>query len=162
MTREEIMRQWQDLASGVDCPFDAPRPASNEHWDFIATLSVSSLYLAGNQTYRGYSLLVFDPRHAIRLDQLTAQEWLDYSADLRVAHDVLMDVTRPDHMNVELLGNGIPHLHWHLIPRRRSDERWGGPIWTTVQADMKDTRLAREDRAMLIGQLRAAVAARRR
>ena len=51
----------------IACPFDAPRPNSNEHWDFIRTLSISSLYLSKNQVYRGYSLLVFDARHVNRL-----------------------------------------------------------------------------------------------
>lgn len=142
------------------CPFDAPRADSNEHWDLIVPLSISSLYLSTNQTYRGYSLLIFDPRHVTRLDQLTAQEWLAFSADLRLAHDVLIEVLQPDHMNVELLGNVIAHLHWHLVPRRRDDARWGGPIWTTTADEMKQTLLAPEERATLLSQLRAAVAAR--
>jgi diadenosine tetraphosphate (Ap4A) HIT family hydrolase len=154
------MRSWSELAQGIDCPFDAPRATRNEYWDFVAALSVSSLYLSANQTYRGYSLLVFDPRHVVRLDQLTAEEWRDYSADLRIAHDTLVDVVRPDHMNVELLGNVISHLHWHLVPRRRDDARWGGPIWMTAAAEMVQTRLAPEERAALLGQLKGSVAAR--
>src|SRR5690242_19443055 len=118
------MRSWSELAQGIDCPFDAPRAPCNEHWDFVAALSVSSLYLSASQTYRSYSLLVFDPRHVVRLDQLTVQEWRDYSADLRIAHDTRVDVVRPDHMNVELLGNVISHLHWHLVTCRRDDVRW--------------------------------------
>jgi diadenosine tetraphosphate (Ap4A) HIT family hydrolase len=63
---------------------------------------------------------------------------------------------------VELLGNVISHLHWHLVPRRRSDERWGGPIWTTSQAEAKHTVLPPEERAALLDQLKAAMAARLR
>lgn len=155
-----MLKSWDDLARGIDCPFDAPRPASNEHWDHIATLSVSSLYLSTNQTYRGYCLLVFDPRHVVRLDQLTSQEWSAYSADLHLAHNALVEVVKPDHMNVELLGNVISHLHWHLVPRRKSDVRWGGPIWTSTQAEMKQTSLPAEEYALLLTQLKAAVAAR--
>lgn len=44
---------WENLARGVECPLCAPRPESTDHWDFIVTLSVSSLYLAKNQIYRG-------------------------------------------------------------------------------------------------------------
>src|SRR4051812_4069123 len=99
------------------CPFDAPRPASNEHWDFIGALSTSSLYLSKNQTYRGYSLLVFDARHVERIDQLSAAEWSAFASDLHVANRAISDVMRPDHMNVEQLGNVIAHLHWHIVPR---------------------------------------------
>jgi hypothetical protein len=47
------------LVSGAGCPMDAPRPASTEFWDLVAALSVSSLYLAKNQTYRGQCSLIW-------------------------------------------------------------------------------------------------------
>ncbi len=46
--------QWDQLVRGVNCPFDAPRADSNDHWDLVAHLGVSSLYLSKNQTYRGH------------------------------------------------------------------------------------------------------------
>ena len=48
---------------------------------------------------------------------------------------------RPDHVNVESLGNVVPHLHWHIIPRYVGDARWGMPIWTTRSSAMPDHRL---------------------
>jgi diadenosine tetraphosphate (Ap4A) HIT family hydrolase len=148
---------WENLARGVNCPFDAPRPASNEHWDFISKLSASSFYLSTNQTYLGYSLVVFDKRHAVRIDQLTSMEWSAFAADLRTAHDALVRVVKPDHMNVELLGNVISHLHWHLVPRMKNDGRWGSPIWTSSLSEMRQTPLPAYERGKLIEQLRAAV-----
>jgi len=56
-----------------------------------------------------------------------------------------------------LLGNVISHLHWHLVPRRRDDPRWGGPIWTTSLTEMKQTLLPPDERASLIAQIRAAI-----
>jgi diadenosine tetraphosphate (Ap4A) HIT family hydrolase len=137
------------------CPFDTPRPVSNEHWDFISTLSISSLYLSKNQTYRGHSLLMFDARHAVRLDELSAAEWSAFSLDLLRA---INRVVRPDHMNVELLGNVVPHLHWHIRPRYRVDPRWGGPIWTTTPAEMTPIQIPREEQLMLVDQILEALA----
>ncbi len=144
------------------CPFDAPRPPDNEHWDFIGALSISSLYLSKNQTYRGYSLLVFDARHVERLDELSADEWSAFALDLSIAHNAISRVTRPDHMNIELLGNVIRHLHWHIVPRYRSDPRWGGPIWTTAQAHMQVTALPESEQLALVEQIRNALGAGRR
>jgi diadenosine tetraphosphate (Ap4A) HIT family hydrolase len=148
--------QWRLLVSGAGCQMDAPRPASTEFWDLVAALSVSSLYLAKNQTYRGQCSLIFDLRHAARPDQLSADEWAAFCADLYLAQRAVVSVTRPDHVNIESLGNVVPHLHWHIIPRYVGDARWGTPIWTTPLSAMADTRLEINDHKALLQQLQAA------
>jgi diadenosine tetraphosphate (Ap4A) HIT family hydrolase len=149
---------WERGVRGVGCPMDAPRPDVNDSWDLIAKLGVSSLYLAKNQTYRGQCVLIFDPRHVARPDQLTAQEWAAFCADLFAAQGAVMRVLRPDHINLESLGNVVPHLHFHVVPRYVGDARWGAPIWTSSIADMLETRLEPGDRAALIAELRTALA----
>jgi diadenosine tetraphosphate (Ap4A) HIT family hydrolase len=149
---------WDSFARGDACPLDAPRPQSNEHWDFVAALSVSSLYLTANQTYRGHCQLIFDTRHVARPDQLSAGEWTSLCADLFAAQTAIVRTVKPDHLNVESLGNVVPHMHWHIIPRYRNDSRWGSPIWLTSPAEMLDTRLPPHERTTLIGGLREALA----
>jgi diadenosine tetraphosphate (Ap4A) HIT family hydrolase len=36
-------------------------------------------------------------------------------------------VTRPDHANIESLGNVVPHLRWHIVPRYVADPYVGRP-----------------------------------
>jgi hypothetical protein len=67
--------QWERRVRGADCPFDDPRPTTNQHWDLVEKLAVSSLYLASNQIYRGQCLLILDIRHATRPDELSKTEW---------------------------------------------------------------------------------------
>jgi len=148
---------WQALVEGAGCQMDAPRPASNDYWDLVAPLTVSSLYLVKNQTYRGQCQVIFDLRHAARPDQLTAEEWAAFSADLYTAQNAVADVAQPDHINVESLGNVVPHLHWHIIPRYVSDPRWGMPIWTTPLSAMPETHLEAHDREQLLQRLRDAL-----
>jgi diadenosine tetraphosphate (Ap4A) HIT family hydrolase len=45
----------------------------------------------------------------------------------RVARAVEAHV-RPQKMNWLSLGNGVPHLHVHLVPRPTDDPRAGGPV----------------------------------
>jgi diadenosine tetraphosphate (Ap4A) HIT family hydrolase len=149
--------RWDDFARGIGCPLCAPRPGSNEHWDLVATLSASSLYMPKNQTYRGHCQLVFDPRHATRLDQLSLEEWRAFSDDLLKAQAAVMRAVRPDHINIESLGNVVPHLHWHIVPRYKDDLRWGQPIWPTPLEDMVDTPLLPGDRDALLLELRMAL-----
>src|SRR5690242_994355 len=150
---------WDAFARGVGCPLDAPRPRSNEHWEFVAQLSISSLYLSANQTYRGHCQLVFDPRHVTRLDALSADEWRAMSLDLQRAHSAIMRTVKADHVNVESLGNIVPHLHWHIVPRYRDDPRWGLPVWMNSLEEMADTRLSTAERDALIENLRRAIEA---
>jgi len=158
VTPESRQTDWVGRVHGQHCPLDAPRPSSNEHWDYIATMAVSSLYLSKNQTYRGQCQLIFDPRHVARLDQLTRDEWSRLAGDLYLAEQAIVRVLRPDHINVESLGNVVPHLHWHIIPRYLDDPSWGAPIWRVPLASMADTRLPDEEREALIGSLRTAIA----
>jgi diadenosine tetraphosphate (Ap4A) HIT family hydrolase len=148
---------WDGFFRGENCPMDAPRPASNDHWDLVAPLSVSSLYLGKNQTYRGHCQLIFDLRHAARPDHLSVEEWTAWCTDLYVAQGAIMRTVGADHINIETLGNVVPHLHWHIVPRYKDDPRWGSPIWPTNLADMIDVRLPEDERQRLIAALQSAL-----
>jgi diadenosine tetraphosphate (Ap4A) HIT family hydrolase len=38
-------------------------------------------------------------------------------------------VLQPDKVNVAALGNMVPHLHWHIIPRFRGDRHFPDAVW---------------------------------
>lgn len=135
------------------CPLCAPRPDDSPHWLKVARMRVSTLYLDRNQTYRGHCQLVFDSRHVEGLEHLDGGEYDALMLDLRRAAHAITAVARPDRMNYCSLGNVVPHLHWHLVPRYRTDPRWGSPIYTTDLTDMPVTRLDEQD----LRQLAAAI-----
>ena len=37
----------------------------------------------------------------------------------------------PDKINLASLGNVVPHLHWHVVPRFRDDRHFPNPVWST-------------------------------
>lgn len=155
------MTVWDELAAGNNCSFDAPRAAHAADWDAVATLRAGTLYLRHNQTYRGHCVLVFDPRHATRLDQLSPSEWGAFSEDLHAAARAITAVCAPDHVNVASLGNLMPHLHWHIVPRYKSDPQWGRPVWMADLAET-DTRLPAAERAALLAALQGELGPQRR
>ncbi len=148
---------WDQLTEGIGCPFDSVSGEPNQYWDLIAHLNVSALCLLKNQAYRGQSILIYTSRHAIRPDQLSGSEWGDYCQDLHRAVRSLTATCHPDHINVELLGNQVPHLHWHLVPRYKNDFRWGAPIWTSALEEMHDMRISDREREVLLGEIREAL-----
>jgi diadenosine tetraphosphate (Ap4A) HIT family hydrolase len=145
---------WDRLARGDGCPFDVPRVEPNDFWDTVTQLSVSTLCLLKNQTYRGHCILIYDPRHVVRPDQLTVDEWCTFMTDVHRAATALMEICTPDHLNVECLGNQMPHLHCHIIPRYRTDGRWSGPIWIDA-VDQPQVQLSESEKATMLAKLRS-------
>ena len=41
-------------------------------------------------------------------------------------------LVRPDKVNLASLGNVVPHVHWHVIPRWQNDSHFPTPIWGTA------------------------------
>jgi diadenosine tetraphosphate (Ap4A) HIT family hydrolase len=58
----------------------------------------------------------------------------------------------PDKMNVASLGNMVPHVHWHVIPRFRDDTHFPAPIWGLAQREARPDR-ERSRRAERIASL---------
>lgn len=49
--------------------------------------------------------------------------------EARLAARVLVDIAKPDKINVAALGNVVAQLHLHVVARFLSDPAWPGPVW---------------------------------
>lgn len=49
------------------------------------------------------------------------------------AEAALRTVYQPDKINLASFGNVVPHVHWHVVPRWRSDRHFPQPVWGTPQ-----------------------------
>jgi diadenosine tetraphosphate (Ap4A) HIT family hydrolase len=94
----------------------------------IAELGTSRAFLHEDQFFPGYVLLVLR-RHATELYQLEAGERGAHLEEVSRVAEALARVFRPVKMNYELLGNQVPHIHWHLVPRLSTDPDLLSPIW---------------------------------
>ena len=94
--------------------------------------------VCSNQICRGYAILIYKRAHVAELFQLEREVLIAYSEDLAKVAKAIHDTYRPHKINYELLGNVVPHLHWHVIPRRKSDPielHW--PIWGKDYSEVK-------------------------
>ncbi len=121
---------WEERLQGVDCPLCAPRTTIGAFNIEIAKLTIATLYLGRNQVFRGYCVLIFDPRHVTGLQHLSQEENRAFAEDLQHAAQAIDAALHPDLLNYEIIGMGVPHLHWHIAPRYKIDPRWGHPLWT--------------------------------
>jgi diadenosine tetraphosphate (Ap4A) HIT family hydrolase len=64
-----------------------------------------------------------------------------------IVEQVVREVMQPDKVNLASLGNMVPHLHWHIIPRYRDDMTFPDAIWApqkrVVLPDVLDARKKR-------------------
>ena len=116
-----------------NCPFckkladPAGWPASDVVWRFPNSVAI----LGPWQQYTGYCMLVAR-EHATELSQLGPARgaYLDEMATLSAAIEACF---KPHKLNYELLGNQVPHLHWHLFPRYITDPDRLRPVWFTIE-----------------------------
>jgi diadenosine tetraphosphate (Ap4A) HIT family hydrolase len=52
------------------------------------------------------------------------------------------EVMRPHKVNIASLGNVVPHLHWHVIPRYTDDMHFPAPLWGQAQRTPPEETLA--------------------
>jgi diadenosine tetraphosphate (Ap4A) HIT family hydrolase len=101
----------------------------------IAELPTAMVVLSPDQYYRGYSLVVAKT-HATELFHLEDNAGGEYFRDMLRVAKAISDAFAPMKMNYELLGNTVPHLHWHVVPRYDWDPNPKRPIWEH-QHDLK-------------------------
>ena len=104
----------------------------------IAELETARAFLHEDQFFPGYVLLVLR-RHATELFELPVGERGAHLEEVSRVAEAIARALRPVKMNYELLGNQVPHIHWHLVPRLPTDPDLRSPIW---QVDHEPVSLA--------------------
>jgi diadenosine tetraphosphate (Ap4A) HIT family hydrolase len=123
--------RWDALVRGEDCPMCAELARGDEVDALgytVADLAISRLRLGANQSVRGYCVLICHRhvREPYHLGPADARRFFD---DLMRAGAAMERIFQPIKMNIEMLGNALPHLHCHLKPRYYGDSAPGAPIW---------------------------------
>jgi diadenosine tetraphosphate (Ap4A) HIT family hydrolase len=117
------------LRRGEGCPMCAQgRPEETEYGARFFAGKVADAYLQREKVQRGYSVVVWRGRHVAEPTELSEGEAGEYWVELLEAGRRLERHLRPVKINYEILGNSVPHLHTHVIPRYADDPRPGWPF----------------------------------
>jgi 8-oxo-dGTP pyrophosphatase MutT (NUDIX family)/diadenosine tetraphosphate (Ap4A) HIT family hydrolase len=119
---------WEERRRGDNCPACAEgRPNEIPDGDRFYAGTAADAYLCRQTAARGYALVFWRGRHAADPGELTATEWSTYASEVRLVAQALEAVYRPAKLNLMTLGNTLPHLHTHIVPRYLVDPDPGRP-----------------------------------
>ena len=96
---------------------------------FIGECGPANAYLHDDQYFAGWTVVVLK-RHVTELYDLERDEraaLMDAVSEVARAVAAAYSAVK---MNYALLGNQLPHIHWHLIPRAADDPIPREPVWT--------------------------------
>lgn len=130
------MRGWQDreawerLCRGDGCPLCAAvarHADEDEHGVTLLRTDHSLVRLSRNQRARGYCVVIA-ARHAVEPFDLPAEASRAFFDDVLATAAAVQQACAPVKVNYEILGNAVPHLHCHVVPRYADDGAPARPL----------------------------------
>ena len=93
----------------------------------VCELPYSIVYLFRDQKNKGRCVVAFKG-HKTEYFQLTPEENAGYFADVAKVAKVLDELYHPDKINYATYGDGMPHVHVHIVPKYKGGVSWGQPF----------------------------------
>ena len=149
--------EWK---SGKGCPAcEQGRPDETDDGVRFFAGEVVDAYLRRPDIQRGLTVAIWRGHHVVEPTELTEEETSSYWRELRLVAAAIEDVMRPVKMNYNLLGNSVPHLHAHIVPRYADDPR---PGWPFPFPDPEPPSMPKERLAEDVIALRTSIAVKER
>src|SRR5437764_9960444 len=121
--------EFHALKRGEGCPMCAEgRPEETRFGIRFFAGEMSDAYLQKPVIQRGYTIVIWRGRHVAEPTELAEGEAAAYWGEVLAVGRALERTLEPVKLNYDLLGNSLPHLHTHVIPRYADDPRPGWPF----------------------------------
>ncbi len=122
-------KEFYELKRGHGCPMcEQGRPDETEYGARFLAGDVSDAYLQKANIQRGYSIVIWRGRHVAEPTELSLDEASRYWLEVLEAGQRIERNLQPVKLNYDLLGNALPHLHTHVVPRYADDPKPGWPF----------------------------------
>jgi diadenosine tetraphosphate (Ap4A) HIT family hydrolase len=116
------------LRHGEGCPMCAGGGEETEFGVRVLAGRWADGYLGRYPVRPGYAYVMWNGRHVAEPTELSPEESAGFWSEVARVAQVIDERYRPEKMNWLSLGNGVPHLHVHLVPRPHDDAQAGGPL----------------------------------
>ncbi len=121
-------QNFEALRRGDGCPMCAPRADETPFGVRVHDGRWADAYLGRYPVRPGYAFVIWKGRHVAEPNELSVEESAGFWREVGLVAAAVDGHYRPVKMNWLSLGNGVPHLHVHLVPRPADDVRAGGPL----------------------------------
>lgn len=111
-----------------------------------------SVIMVDDVAYPGFVRVIWKD-HVREISDLSNADRLALNDAVYRVELAVRAVMRPEKINVASLGNVVPHLHWHIIPRYLDDAHFPAPVWAAAVRETAEPELAA--RRALLPQLKA-------
>ncbi len=85
-----------------------------------------------DERFPGYARLIWK-EHIAEVTDLSEQDRTLMWQALSLIEQTMRETMHPTKINLAQLGNMVPHLHWHIIPRYKNDTHFPESIWGMQQ-----------------------------
>ena len=116
------------LRRGEGCPMCGPGADETPFGVRVLEGRWANAYLGRYPVRPGYAFVIWKGRHVAEPTELSAEERAGFWGEVGLVADAVAARYHPAKMNWFSLGNGVPHLHVHLVPRPVDDVRAGRPL----------------------------------
>ena len=136
-----------------NCGYCMKNELLDEFGIFICDLKVSMLILFKEQSHPGRCIVAYKD-HVGEMVELTDEERNTFFEDVNRAAKAIHAVFHPDKLNYGAYGDTGRHLHFHLVPKYRDKEEWGG----VFAMNPKKTFLSDDEYKEMIEKIKEALA----
>ena len=143
MTGENLKQQDCEL-----CALDTPTVYADDKLSVI---------IVDDASYPGFCRVIWRD-HVCEMSDLAREDRLYLNEAVFHVEQAVRETMAPTKVNVASLGNVVPHLHWHVIPRYADDAHFPAPVWATAVRKTEESVL--EARRAQLPHLAEAIARR--
>ena len=104
------------------CAFEAPTVYADDKLFVI---------IVDDASYPGFCRVIWRD-HVPEMSDLAQEDRLLLNETVFHVEQAVRETMAPTKMNVASLGNVVPHLHWHIIPRYEDDAHFPAPVWAVA------------------------------
>lgn len=102
--------------------------------DILFSNDLYRIISVNDPAWPGFCRVILN-RHEAEMTDLSVEERSALMKAVCVVEAALRDLMHPTKINLASLGNVVPHVHWHVIPRWQEDSHFPDPIWANVKRE---------------------------